>query len=68
MFKTFAVACITSFNLAKECAFPPNEHFVESLPYFNQEQELPCMYAGTLPSNAELTHNLFYWMYTNGDA
>ena len=26
---------------------------------------MPCSYAGTLPSNAEETHHMFYWMYQN---
>jgi carboxypeptidase C (cathepsin A) len=40
-----------------------NEHWVSALPYFSQNDVQPCSYAGTLPSNAAGTHNLFYWLY-----
>lgn len=40
-----------------------NAHSVGALPYWNPDDTQPCSYAGTLPSNAEGTHHLFYWLY-----
>ena len=46
----------------------PTDHKVASLPQFNgTEETFPCMYAGTLPSNSNSSHNLFYWMYPADD-
>ena len=39
------------------------DHLVPSLPYWDATQTFPCQYAGTLASNADETHQLFYWMY-----
>jgi carboxypeptidase C (cathepsin A) len=45
---------------------PEGIHSVKTLPYFNQDSnKMPCMSAGTLPSNNSGTHNLFYWLYRN---
>ena len=45
-----------------------NPHLVTSLPYFNESQQLPCMYAGTFNVSLDNTtddHNLFYWFFKN---
>jgi len=71
MFRTFALACVASIAAALdavECAFQPNEHFISSLPYFRADQQLPCMFSGTFPVNADETHHMFYWMHTNDNA
>ena len=45
-----------------------NEHWVGPLAYFDATSgDQPCSYAGTLPSNAEASHHMFYWMYPNAD-
>lgn len=46
---------------------PTNIHSVGPLPYFDPSMTQPCQYAGTLPSNSEETHHMFYWMYPNED-
>ena len=49
-----------------------NANYVPELPGFvDTYGNWVCSYAGTLPSNEEATHNLFYWMYpteTDADA
>ena len=45
----------------------PTTHLVPSLPHFDSGATFPCMYAGTLPSNADGSHQLFYWMYPAAD-
>lgn len=46
---------------------PQNAHLITELPYFNPQQTLPCMYAGTLKSSDALAdgsfHNIFYWLF-----
>ena len=68
MIKKFTVACITALACAKECAFAPNDHSIASLPYFRADQDLPCMYSGTLQVNQDGSHQMFYWMHTNDNA
>lgn len=64
---SFAVACVSAIHDHKkinavDC--PTNIHSVGALPYFDTvNYTQPCSYAGTLPSNAEETHHMFYWMY-----
>mmetsp|Transcript_21700 Transcript_21700/g.20805 ORF Transcript_21700/g.20805 Transcript_21700/m.20805 type:complete len:241 (+) Transcript_21700:174-896(+) len=38
--------------------------FIESIPYFNEDDEFPCMYAGTVNTDGS-DHNLFYWLFKN---
>ena len=45
----------------------PTTHLVPSLPQWDSDATFPCMYAGTLPSNADGSHQLFYWMYPAAD-
>ena len=47
----------------------PTTHLVPSLPQWDPQPtaDFPCMYAGTLPSNADGSHQLFYWMYPAAD-
>lgn len=40
-----------------------NEFYVSELPDFRQGDTWPCSYAGTLPSNEDGSHQLFFWMY-----
>jgi len=44
-----------------------NAHSVGQLPYFDANDTQPCSYAGTLTSNAEATHHLFYWLFPAAD-
>lgn len=37
------------------------------LPGFNPDDTWPCSYAGTLPSNEDATHELFFWLYPATD-
>jgi vitellogenic carboxypeptidase-like protein len=61
---SFAVACVAALNMTdSRCTV--NDHWVGQLPYFEPTQEQACSYAGTLPSNTEETHHMFYWMYPN---
>ena len=41
----------------------PTTHLLNSIPYFDSTQIFPCQYAGTIASNADGSHQLFYWMY-----
>ena len=45
-----------------------NSFYVPELPGFKAGDVWPCSYAGTLPSNADETHQLFFWMYPAIDA
>lgn len=54
----------TTLSFASECT--QNDHLVTSLPYWNPNTPLPCMYAGTFPvsSHPEIeTNHLFYWLF-----
>ncbi len=65
---SFAVACVAGATRKitdLECI--QNDHWVGALPYFDEAQVQPCSYAGTLPSNSEESHHMFYWMYPNSD-
>lgn len=39
-----------------------------TLDWFNGTDTWPCSYAGVLPSNADSSHMLFFWMYPAVDA
>ena len=41
--------------------------YVPELPGFNPDDTWPCSYAGTLPSNEDATHELFFWLYPATD-
>jgi carboxypeptidase C (cathepsin A) len=64
----FAFATLVGAIVANNCVYDTNDQSVTSLPYFTIYETLPCSYAGTLPSNADETHHMFYWMYTAKDA
>ncbi|CDW77081.1 serine carboxypeptidase [Stylonychia lemnae] len=55
----------SKLQIGQECQ--QNEHSITSLPYWNQNDQLPCMYAGTLKSQIkpDKDHNLFYWLFKN---
>ena len=55
---------LTNYN---DTACVPNAHWVDQLPYFNPAEIQPCSYAGTLNSNADGSHQMFYWMYPAED-
>lgn len=64
-FLAVAGAALTS---AAPQGCPDNAHKVASMPYWNQSETLPCMYAGSLASTEYLAaadHNLFYWLFRN---
>jgi carboxypeptidase D len=70
MFK-FITASISAASVAaahmkitdKRCL--KSDHYVSDLPYFKVGHVQPCSFAGTLPSNEEMSHHMFYWMYPN---
>lgn len=59
LLSSLAVSSIVS---AIDC--PDNDHKVAagSMPYWNPDDEFPCMYAGTLQASLDYDHNLFYWL------
>ena len=69
MFKTtFATSlvavAVSAYRLKSDPLCEDNDHLVGSLPYWAEDSALfPCQYAGTVYSNEEETHNMFYWMY-----
>ena len=61
---TLALLGVSAVQAARTCS--PNAHQVTSLPYWNAEVTLPCMYAGTFPVKAtDDQHHLFYWFFKN---
>ena len=61
---TFVLATVQAAYMAiNDARCTQNDHWVGTLPYFRSDQIMPCSYAGTLISNDEATHHLFYWMY-----
>ena len=38
---------------------------MESLPFWDVTEQLPCMYAGTFKSSLTEDHHLFYWFFRN---
>lgn len=51
--------------VASDEACPKNDNTIEALPYWNQSQELPCMYSGVYQVSKTRDHNLFYWFIRN---
>ena len=65
---TFILATVQAAYMAiNDVRCTQNDHWVGILPYFRSDQIMPCSYAGTLISNDEATHHLFYWMYPTED-
>ena len=44
-----------------------NEYYVKDLPELVDGQVQPCSYAGTMASNADGSHQLFFWMFPSED-
>ena len=40
-----------------------SQYYVATLPSFRNGETWPCSYAGTLPSNEDGSHHLFFWIY-----
>ena len=62
-----AISTVTMLGaMGYECQ-TENEFYVPTLPGFIDGDYWPCSYAGTLPSNTDETHQLFFWMYPAED-
>ena len=60
---------INASNFTQDGCDKTNEFYVVPLPgYDNTADDWPCSYAGTLPGNADSTHELFFWIYPAEDA
>ena len=44
------------------CPQSPSGHRIESLPYWAEEQDLPCFYSGMLSSSDSYENYFFYWL------
>lgn len=65
---SFAATCVAAAqNKFDGANCPVNDHWVGQLPYFDPNATQPCSYAGTLPSNSEESHHMFYWMVPHED-
>jgi len=56
-------SCLTQAT----CCSSGNSFYVPQLPFFRETEKWPCSYAGTLPSNADGSHQMFFWMYPAND-
>ena len=52
---------------SSSCAQSPSGARVESLPYWAEDFDIPCMYSGNMKSSDEYDNYFFYWLMPNPD-
>ena len=53
---------------ASTCPQSPSNHRVESLPYWAEDFDIPCMYAANMKSSDTYDNYFFYWLMPNPDS